>query len=249
MQNIIFLGTPEFAVPTLELLANSKFKPVLTITQPDKPSGRKKRLTPPPIKLKSLELGIPILQPQNINENEITEKIEKLKPDLIITAAYGGYLGKKIRSIPRLGCINLHPSLLPKYRGSSPINYAIFNGDKETGNTIFKITAKMDAGPILFQKKTKISENECYTELYQKLARSGAENMLEFLNLIEAKNSEDFKELPFYRKQNEEEATYSRKIEKPDLFLRWNKKAEDIRNHVRGLAVKPAAVAGFRGKK
>lgn len=249
LRNIIFLGTPEFAVPTLEILGKSAFKPVLTITQPDKPAGRKKRLTPPPVKLKSLELQIPVLQPENINDPEIVEKIEKLNPTIIITVAYGGYLGKRIRQIPRLGCINLHPSLLPKYRGSAPINYAIFNGDKETGNTIFKITAKMDAGPILFQSKTKIAENECYTQLYQRLASSGANDVLEFLSLLEQGDIEDFRKLASYRKQNEKEATYSKKIEKEDLFLKWNRDAESIRNRVRGLALKPAAIAVFRGNR
>jgi len=249
LRKIVFLGTPEFAVPTLELLANSRFNPFLVITQPDKPAGRKKKLTLPPVKIKSLELKIPVLQPEDINSEEIIDKLKKLQPDLIITVAYGGFLKKEIRHLPRLGCINLHPSLLPEYRGSAPINYTLFNGENETGNTIFKITAKMDAGPILFQSKTKVGETECFTELYRRLAKIGAKNVLKFLEKIEKENISDFKELPSYRKQDEKEATYSHKIEKNDLPIHWNEKAEKIRNRVRGLAVKPATITVFRDKK
>ena len=249
LRKIVFLGTPEFAVPTLEHLANSKFKPFLVITQPDKPAGRKKKLMSPPVKIKALELKIPVLQPEDVNSEEIIKKLKKLQPDLIITVAYGGFLKKEIRHLSRLGCINLHPSLLPEYRGSAPINYTLFNDENETGNTIFKITAKMDAGPILFQSKTKVDETECYTELYRRLAKIGAKNVLEFLEKIEKEKISDFKELPSYRKQNEKEATYSYKIEKRDLPLHWNEKAKKIRNRVRGLAVKPAATAVFRDKK
>ena len=242
LENVIFMGTPQFGVPTLELLSKTKFKPVLCITQPDKPKGRNQKLTPPEIKVKALELNIPVIQPEDINLPEIVKKLEEIEPDIVVTAAYGGYFKKNIRLLPRFGCINLHPSLLPKYRGPAPINYALFNGDKVTGNTIFKIVAKMDAGPILYQNITKIENNDNYTDLYKKLSLQGAEDVLKVLEKIESDNIEKIR-------QDETKVTFTSKILKEDMIIRWNDPAEKIKNQIRGLAEKPGAVAGFRGNR
>jgi methionyl-tRNA formyltransferase len=242
LKNVIFMGTPLFGVPTLELLSKTKFKPVLCITQPDKPKGRNQKLTPPEIKVKALELNIPVIQPEDINLPEIVKKLEEIEPDIVVTAAYGGYFKKNIRLLPRFGCINLHPSLLPKYRGPAPINYALFNGDKVTGNTIFKIVAKMDAGPILYQSITKIEKKDNYTDLYKKLSLQGAEDVLKVLEKIESDNIEKIK-------QDETKVTFTSKILKEDMVIRWNDPAEKIKNQIRGLAEKPGAVAGFRGNR
>lgn len=239
IKNVIFLGTPQFAIPALELLAKTRFKPVLCITQPDKPKGRKQKLQPPEVKIKADELRIPILQPEDVNAPDVLEKLKKLQPDIIITAAYGGYLKKTIRHLPHFGCINLHPSLLPKYRGSAPINFALFNGDKITGNTIFKIVAKMDAGPILSQKEMKIEDSDNYTALYEKLSKSGAEDILQVLEKLE-KNEIGF--IP----QNNEKATFSHKLNREHFLIDWKKPVAEIHNKVRGLAEIPGAVAAFR---
>jgi len=242
INNVIFMGTPQFAIPTLNLLANSRFKPILCITQPDKPKGRKQKFQPPEVKIKARELGIAVIQPEDVNNEETIRKLQDIKPDVIVTAAYGGYLKKTIRQLPAFGCLNLHPSLLPKYRGSAPINYTLFNGDKITGNTIFRIVAKMDAGPILLQRKINIEPSDCYTSLYQKLSEVGANDVLEVLEKIE-KN--EIIPIP----QNHEKATFSHKLVKEDFWLNWNESAEKIFNKVRGLAEIPGAVAAFRGNR
>jgi methionyl-tRNA formyltransferase len=239
---VVFMGTPRFAVPTLNLLAKTRFKPVLCITQPDKPKGRKQKLQPPEIKKKALELGIEIIQPDDVNNEATLKTLQEIQPDVIITAAYGGYLKKTIRRLPSFGCLNLHPSLLPKYRGSAPINYTLFNGDKITGNTIFRIVAKMDAGPILSQRKMKIEPSDCYTSLYQKLSEAGASEVLEVLKKLE---NNEIVPVP----QSHQQATFSRKLKKEDFWLNWNEPAEKIYNKVRGLAEIPGAVAAFKGNR
>ena len=233
------MGTPQFAVPALEILSKTRFCPVLCITQPDRPKGRKQKLLPPEVKIKALKLGIPIIQPNDVNNLEVINKLTDLKPDIIVTVAYGGYLKKAIRKLPVYGCINLHPSLLPKYRGAAPINYALFNGDKQTGITIFKIVSKMDAGPIISQSETEIHRDECYTELSQRLAQIGAEEILKVLKIIE-KNG--LSTIP----QEHKNATLSHKLQKEDIIIDWNRSSESIHNKVRGLAELPGAVASFR---
>ncbi len=233
------MGTPQFAIPTLELLSKTKYCPILCITQPDKPKGRKQKLLSPEVKIKATELGIPIIQPQDVNEPDIVAKLVNLKPDIVITVAYGGYLKKAIRKLPVYGCINLHPSLLPKYRGAAPINYALFNDDTRTGVTVFKIIAKMDTGPIISQKETEIHRDECFTELSDRLAQIGAEEILKALKKIEKKGL-------LTTPQDHESATFSHKVQKEDLIIDWNQPAGRIRNKVRGLAEIPGAVASFR---
>ena len=233
------MGTPQFAIPTLELLSKTKYCPILCITQPDKPKGRKQKLLPPEVKIKATALGIPVIQPQDVNEPDIVAKLVNLKPDIVITVAYGGYLKKAIRKLPVYGCINLHPSLLPKYRGAAPISYALFNGDTRTGVTVFKIVAKMDAGPVISQIEIEIRRDECYTELSARMAEMGAEEILKALNKIEKTGL-------LTTPQDHGSATFSHKLQKEDLIIDWNQLAESIRNKVRGLAEIPGAVASFR---
>ena len=239
IEKIVFLGTPDFAVPSLLALAETKFKPQLCITQPDRPKGRKRKLQPTPIKLAAQQLGIPVIQPEDVNSLETITEILEIAPDIIVTAAYGGYLNKYLRLMPTFGCINLHPSLLPKYRGSAPINYALFNGDKITGNTIFKIVAKMDAGPIISQNEIEIAENDCYTSLYKKLSVSGAQDIIQVLKDIEQNGL-------ITNKQDHANATFSQKLLKDDFLINWNDTAGNIRNRVRGLAEIPGITASFR---
>jgi len=242
IQKIVFMGTPQFAVPALEALAKTRFKPILCITQPDKPKGRKRKLQPTKVKVAAQKFDIPVIQPEDVNSEEILSKLNNLQPDVIITAAYGGYLKKNIRLLPKFGCLNLHPSLLPKYRGSAPINFTLFNGDSVTGNTIFKIVAKMDAGPILFQSKLEISEDDCYTSLYKKLSKQGAEDIIKVLEKLETDQI-------YPVKQDHENATFSHKIHHEHLLINWNNTAASIRNKVRGLAKIPGITASFRGAR
>lgn len=238
---IVFMGTPDFGVPTLKKLVEHNYKPEVCITQPDRPQGRRQKLTPPAIKTVAQNLNIPVWQPEDVNDDSIVQKLRDIKPKVIIVVAYGAFLKKKIRELPQYGCLNLHPSLLPKYRGAAPINYALFNGDDYTGNTIFRLTAKMDAGPILYQNRVLIQEDDNYTSLSKKIARIGAEDVLKSISLLEADNV-------VYKKQNESEATYSRKLGKKDMIIDWSNDARTIHNKVRGLAIKPGAILYFDNK-
>lgn len=242
LARIIFMGTPKFAVPSLKYLVAKDYKPVLCITQPDKPKGRKKKLLPTEVKIEAQKYEIPILQPENINDEKVIDEITKYKPELIVTVAYGGYIGKKLRKLPKFGIINLHPSLLPKYRGSSPINYALFNGDEKTGNTIFKIVSKMDAGPIIYQSKLEIEKDDNYTTLSDKLAELGAKDIIKVIKMFEEGKA-------IFTKQDEDLASYTKKIEKDDLTLSWNQPAKIINNKVRGLSEKPAVFTLYKGKQ
>ncbi len=242
LNKIIFMGTPDFAVPALTALCKSKFKPILVVTQPDKPKGRNKKLQPSSVKKVALEFEIKIIQPSDINEESVLDYLESLQPDLIITIAYGGILKRKIRHIPRLGCVNLHPSLSPLLRGPAPLNYTLFNGFTETGNTIFKIRASIDSGKILYQTKTKINPTENVSQLNKRLSESGAKDLLVFLELLQTD-----KIIPI--KQNHDLATFTSKIEKKDTFIDWNSSAEKLQNKIRGLSETPGAVSSFRDKR
>ncbi|MDP8202243.1 MAG: methionyl-tRNA formyltransferase [Candidatus Tenebribacter burtonii] len=242
IEKIVFMGTPDFAVPTLKALADTGFKPLLCITQPDRPKGRNRKPQATPVKIAAEQLNIPVIQPEDVNSPGMINKLTDISPDIIITVAYGGYLKREIRKLPAFGCINLHPSLLPKYRGSAPINYALFNGDKNTGNTIFRIAAKMDAGPVISQNKIEIAESDCYTLLYKKLSESGAQDVVNVLQKIEQNEI-------IFQEQDHTKATFSHKLLKDDLLINWNNPAGNIRNKVRGLAEVPGITASFREKR
>ncbi|MBI9030831.1 methionyl-tRNA formyltransferase [bacterium] len=234
LKKIIFLGTPEFAVPSLEKLALTKYRPSLVITQPDKPKGRKQVLQAPPVKISSLELGLPVYQPSNINSEDSLAKIRDEYPDLLITVAYGGFLGKSIRKIAPLGCINLHPSLLPKLRGASPLQSTLFNNETRSGLTIFKIIAKMDAGPIIKQEALNIPTDMNYSEYSKYAADQGAEFLIKTLEDIEKRGIELID-------QNHEEATFTEKIDKESLLINWKSTCTQIIGKIRGLSYQPGA--------
>lgn len=234
LKKIIFLGTPEFAVPSLEKLALTKYRPSLVITQPDKPKGRKQVLQAPPVKISSLELGLPVYQPSNINSEDSLQKIRGECPDLLITVAYGGFLGKSIRKIAPLGCINLHPSLLPKLRGASPLQSTLFHNETRSGLTIFKIIAKMDAGPIIKQEVLNIPTDMNYSEYSKYAADQGAEFLIKTLEDIEKRGLELIN-------QNHEEATFTEKIDKESLLINWKSTCTQIIGKIRGLSYQPGA--------
>lgn len=240
---IIFMGTPDFAKECLEKVYNTKNEIVAVVTVPDKPKGRGMKLIPCEVKEFALEKGLKVYQPEKLRNNEeIVNELKKLKPDVICVVAYGKIIPKEILEIPSLGCINVHPSMLPKYRGPAPIQWAVLNGDKETGVTTMYLDEGMDSGDIILQEKTLIDENETSGELWNRLAKVGAKLLVETLDKIE-KN-----EAP--RKKQPEEFTLAPMLEKEMSKIDWeNKTATQIKNLVRGLNPIMGAVATLDDKK
>ncbi len=235
---IVFAGSPEFALPTLQALAKTELCPCLVITMPDSKQGRGKKLTPTPVKILAEKLGIELRASANINENY--EELEKIAPDILVTVAYGGYLQAKIRKLPQYGCLNLHPSLLPLYRGANPIKYPLLHGDKTSGYTIFKMVAKMDAGPIYHQEKISIEPNDNFQSLHDKLASHGAKGMISTIREILNGNLEA-------TPQSDALATYTEKTAKEDTYIDWDSSAENIRNFIRAYSPTPGAIAFLGG--
>ncbi len=239
VMRVVFIGTSEFALPSLESLSKVADIP-LVITQPDRPRGRGRKLSPTPVKCKALELGIEVVSPENIQEVE--EKIRDVAPDLLVVVSYGQIIPKDILDIPKVGSINIHPSLLPKYRGAAPIQRAIMNGEKITGVTIMWMNERLDAGDIFFQREIEIKEEETYGELHDRLSLISAEMIVEALKKIERG---EVTRIP----QNENEATYAKPISKEETLIDWRESAFDIVNKIRALSPKPGAVAVVSGKR
>lgn len=228
---VVFMGTPDFAVPILETLIKNT-EVVLVVTKPDAYVGRKKVLTYPPIKSLALANNIPVFQPEKIKVDYA--EIEKYKPDLIVTCAYGQIVPIEVLNIPRLGCINVHASLLPKYRGGAPIHHAVINGEKETGITIMYMDEGMDTGDIISKGSIPISESDTVASMHDKLSTLGAKLLLDTLpSIINGTNGR----IP----QNNTEATYAPTIKREDEHLDFNCSAIDIHNRVRGLNSWPLA--------
>jgi len=237
---IIFIGTSSFAVPILEKLIEHKYQILAIITGLDKPSGRKKELTSSPVKQTGLKHKLSILQPKRISD--LYDKISQLKPDLIITASYGQIIDKKILDIPRHGSVNLHPSLLPKYRGPSPIQTAILNGDKKTGISIMLMDEKMDHGPIISQKEIKISSNDTYQSLEKKLSSKSASFLIKIL-------PQYIKEQIKPQTQDESQASYSKMLTRQDGKIDWEKTTEAIERKVRAFYPWPGTWTDLNGKR
>lgn len=225
---LIFIGTGEFAVPILDKLAESEFKPKAVITEPDKPVGRKKALTPLPIKRIAQRHDIKIFQPEKIKSDEAVRWVKEIFPDLIVVADYGQVIPKKILDIPKFGSLNVHPSLLPKYRGPSPIQCTILKGDIETGVTIILMDEKMDHGPIVSQISNVKCQNLFYSELLKILADAGAKLLLE--TLPKWLNNK-IKPMP----QNESEATYTKILVREEGKINWQKSAKEIERQIRAF--------------
>lgn len=239
--NIIFMGTPDFAVPALEALANSKHKVCAVFTQPDKPRGRKMIMTPPDVKICAEKLSIPVFQPDSMKTDEALEAVKQFSPDVIVVAAYGQILPKSVLELPKYGCINIHGSLLPKYRGASPIQQSVLNGDKETGITTMLMDVGLDTGDILMQTKTLIGENETSGELFDRLAKIGGELLLETLSALENGGITP-------QKQDESLASHTSKIDKSLCPVDFSKSAYEVHNKIRGLNPWPVATAKLCGK-
>lgn len=238
---IIYMGTPDFAVPALKSLANSQHTVCAVFTQPDKPRGRKQVMTPPDVKVCAQSLDIPVFQPESMKSEEAIELVKSFAPDVIVVAAYGKILPKAVLDIPKYGCLNIHGSLLPKYRGAAPIQQSVLNGDKVTGITTMLMDVGLDTGDILQTAQTEIGENETSGELFDRLAELGGELILKTLTALENGSLTPVK-------QDETLATHTSKIDKSLCPIDFSKSAFEVHNKVRGLNPWPIATTKICGK-
>ena len=239
---VVFLGTPAFAVPTLGKLAEAGHDVLLVVTQPDRPVGRGRKLTAPPVKQKAVELGVAVYQPEKIKTAEAFERLQSLSPDAIVVVGYGQIIPQRVIDLPRHGCVNVHSSLLPKYRGAAPVNWAIVRGETVTGVCTMKIVKKLDAGDVLLCRETPIGENETASEVMQRLAPMGAELLVETLAGLEAGTIEP-------RPQDHDASTYAPMMKREDGEIDWSLPAREIHNRARGFDPWPGAYTTFRGKR
>lgn len=239
--NIIFMGTPDIAATIFEKLINSEHNIIAAVTQPDRGRGRGKKVKFGPVKELALNAGIPVLQPNKARDEDFIEELSNYKPDLIVVAAYGQILPKEILELPKHGCINVHTSLLPKYRGASPIQWAIMNGDEKTGVSIMHMDTTLDTGDIIIQEEVLIDEKETADTLHDKLAICGGDLVLEAIHLIEEGNAPRIK-------QDDSRATYVKTIDKSEGNIDFTLSAIQIERRIRGLNPWPSAFTLLDGK-
>jgi methionyl-tRNA formyltransferase len=239
--NVVFMGTSAFAVPALERLAASRHAVVAVVTQPDRPRGRGQRIDASPVKQVAAGQRLPILQPRRASDPQFLAELKSLTPQVIVVAAYGQLLRPALLTIPPLGCVNVHASLLPKYRGAAPINWALIRGERVTGVTIMLIDATLDTGPILLQAELAIESFDDAGTLQERLAACGAETLLHALDGME---SGALKPMP----QDHVQATYAPKLRKEDGIIVWDRSAADLAHLIRGVTPWPGAVTTHWGK-
>lgn len=232
--NIVFMGTPGFSVESLLRLHQSRHTLSLVVTQPDRPKGRGRKIHPPPVKTTALALGLEVLQPTRMDDPEFVERLERIRPDYLVVIAYGKILPRRLLDLPRIGAVNLHASLLPKYRGPAPIQWAVINGEKETGVTAMLMAAGLDTGDILLAESTAIEPDDTSGSLHDRLSRLGAEVLLKAL--------EDFgagriRPVP----QDHDLATYAPLLKKEDGHIGWSRSAASIECLIRGMDPWPGA--------
>ena len=238
---VIFMGTPDFAVGTLEAIIEAGHEVVLVVTQPDKPKGRGNTVVFPPVKECALSHGIEVFQPQKIRLEENVENLRKYNPEIIVVAAFGQLLPKSILDMPKYGCINVHASLLPKYRGAAPIQWSILNGDEYTGVTIMRMDVGMDTGDMITKAQVRIEADETGGSLFDKLAGVGAQLCVDTMKLIEEGKAD-------YIPQDHEQATHVSMISKELGDIDWNRSAKEIERLIRGLNPWPSAYTRLDGK-
>ncbi|OMP68553.1 methionyl-tRNA formyltransferase [Domibacillus epiphyticus] len=240
MTKIVFMGTPDFSVPVLDILVKDGYDILAVVTQPDRPVGRKKIMTPPPVKEAAIKHNLPVLQPVKLSASIELQKIIEMKPDLIVTAAYGQLLPKDLLNTPKFGCINVHASLLPELRGGAPIHYSILQGKKETGITIMYMAEKLDAGDIITQASIPIEEDDHTGILHDKLSEVGAKLLSETIPaILEGTSSRT--------PQDESKATFAPNIRRADEKIDWNRSGEELYNQVRGLYPWPVSYTMLNG--
>ena len=240
---VVFMGTPDFAVPTLTKLYEAGHDVAAVFTQPDKPKGRGYKLTPPPVKVLALQHGTTVYQPASLKkEPEMWDVLRQIAPDCIVVAAYGKILPKEVLDIPKFHCVNVHGSLLPKYRGAAPIQWSVLNGDEVTGITTMLMGEGLDTGDILMQSSTPIGENETAAELFDRLAQMGAELLVQTLDKLEKGELTPIK-------QDESLATYAQMLSKDMCMLDFNKPVREVHKKICGLSDWPCAVTMLNGKR
>lgn len=238
---IVFMGTPEFAVPSLRRLHESDHEVVLVVTQPDRRAGRGRALRSPPVKSAAEDMGLPVEQHESVNKDPFAARLRELRPDVLVVAAFGQILSDEVLEAGRLGAVNVHASLLPRYRGVAPINRVIMNGEDETGVTTMYMAAKVDAGEIILARRTRIGEHETAGELYDRLAEMGGELLIETLDLIGRGEAPR-------RRQDPALASYARKLSRADGEIDWSLGAGEVYNLIRGTTPWPGAYTWYRGK-
>lgn len=242
--NIVFMGTPDFAVPSIKALYEAGHNIQAVFSQADKPKGRGYKLTPPPVKVFAVEKGIPVYQPQSLKNGgeEYIEILKELAPDCIVVAAYGKILPKQVLDIPKFGCVNVHGSLLPKYRGAGPIQWAVLNDEKTTGITTMLMGEGLDTGDMLLRSETEIGENETAAELFDRLAQMGAQLVVKTLEELEKGNVTP-------EKQNEAEATYAPMLGKELCPIDFSQPVRKVHKQICGLSDWPCAATTVKGKR
>ncbi|NOZ87348.1 MAG: methionyl-tRNA formyltransferase [Deltaproteobacteria bacterium] len=242
MAGLIFFGSPDFAVPCLQALVQAGENILAVVTQPDRPAGRGRKLKPPPVKTFALEKKIRVIQPERVRIPGFIEEVRAFSADLFVVVAFGQILTEKLLNVPRLGCINVHASLLPKLRGAAPIQWAILEGMETTGLTIQKMVRKLDAGDILVQEKIPIGPDETAGKLHDRLAMLGAKILPDALKRI---RSGSITPIP----QDHTKATFARMLNKKDGLIEWSRSAQQLHNLVRGLNPRPSAFTFVQGKR
>jgi len=242
LPTLIFMGTPDFGVPSLKSLYAAGAPILLVVTQPDRPKGRGRKMAAPPVKLLAESIGIPVYQPQRVKNTEVVERMAAVEPECIVVAAYGQLLSAKILEIPTLGAINVHASLLPKYRGPAPINWALIQCEEETGITTMLMDTGMDTGDILLQRTVPIQPEDTAGSLHNRLAQEGAEVLVETLKLFKAGALNP-------RAQDDSQATYAPLLAKEDGEVDWHQDAERICCRIRGLDPWPGGFTWWQGRR
>ena len=238
---IVYMGTPDFAVAPLAALVKNGYEVEAVITQPDKPKGRGKTMMPTPVKEEALKHDIPVLQPVKVRDPEFVEKLAEIAPDIIVVAAFGQIIPKSILEMPKFGCINIHASLLPKYRGAAPIQQAVIDGEKESGVTTMQMDAGLDTGDMLLKTVVPLDEKETGGSLFDKLSKAGADLLLKTLDALENGTVTP-------QKQGESPTAYAKMLTKDMGAIDWNRPAKELERLIRGLNPWPSAFTHLNGK-
>ncbi|NOZ69163.1 MAG: methionyl-tRNA formyltransferase [Deferribacteres bacterium] len=238
---IVFFGTPEFAVPPLEALLNSGHEIIAVVTQPDRQSGRGRRIKPGPVKITAQKAGLRLLQPAKVREKHFIGELEALRPSAIVVVAYGQILPSEIIRLPRFGCINIHASLLPRYRGAAPVNWALINGEEKTGVTTMLMDEGMDTGPVLLQEEVMITPEDTAGTLSARLSQIGADLLLKTLEGLESGSIEPV--------QQSGDPSYAPRLKKTDGMIPWSKPARELCNFIRGMNPWPGAYGFLEGER
>ncbi|MEM7563607.1 MAG: methionyl-tRNA formyltransferase [Pseudomonadota bacterium] len=241
MYRIVYAGTPEFAVPALSALAQSDHDVVAVYTQPDRPAGRGRKLQPGPVKRCAEAQGIPVFQPQNLGQQHDIEALASLQPDLMVVAAYGLILPQSVLDIPRFGCVNIHASVLPRWRGASPIQQSILSGDPQSGVSLMKMEAGLDTGPVIATQKVDIDSTWNASDLHDVLAPLGAELLMDNLSQLEIV-------MQAAKPQNDAESCYAPLIRKSDAEIDWGKTAEQLLREIRAFNAWPVSYTFLQGE-